>query len=137
MTSTSGSPHSPRSIPPKPVLLVDDSELTCESVKVTLHDAGFSVLTLNSPFGFIKAVRENKPGVILIDVGLGTMSGTKLVHLARDHAPASTAVLLYSGRTDLELERDARESGADGYISKRLSSGELVQIVKQWAFRAR
>jgi DNA-binding response OmpR family regulator len=132
MTTVSGSPQMTRT-----VLLVDDSELTCESVKVTLEDAGFTVYTLNSPFGFIKSVRENRPAVILIDVGLGTMSGTKLVRLARDHAPPRTAVLLYSGRTDAELDRDARECGADGYISKRLSSGELVQNVKRWAAPAR
>jgi DNA-binding response OmpR family regulator len=135
--NTSGRPQAPRSVPPRSVLLVDDSELTCESVKVTLEDAGFTVFTLNSPFGFIKSVRENRPNVILIDVGLGTMNGTKLVGLARDHAAPNTAVLLYSGRTDAELERDSRECGADGYISKRLSSAELVRSVKSWAIRAR
>ncbi|MBN1605987.1 MAG: response regulator [Polyangiaceae bacterium] len=132
MTATSGSPPSART-----VLLVDDSELTCESVKVTLQDAGFTVFTLNSPFGFIKAVREHRPRVILIDVGLGTMSGTKLVRLARDHSAPRTAIVLYSGRTDAELDRDSTECGADGYISKRLSSGELVQNVKRWAGMAR
>jgi DNA-binding response OmpR family regulator len=132
MTATSGSPHAVRT-----VLLVDDSELTCESVKVTLEDAGFKVITLTGPFGFIKSVRENRPSIILIDVGLGTMNGTKLVSLARDHAPPNTAVLLYSGRTDAELDRDSRECGADGYISKRLSSAELVLNVKSWAIRAR
>jgi DNA-binding response OmpR family regulator len=118
------------------VLLVDDSELTCESVKVTLEDAGFTVFTLNGPFGFIKSVRENRPSVILIDVGLGTMNGTKLVRLARDHATPRTAIVLYSGRTDAELERDSVECGADGYISKRLSSSELVHRVREWATRA-
>ncbi len=130
--ATSGSPPGGRT-----VLLVDDSELTCESVKVTLQDAGFTVFTLNSPFGFIKSVRENRPSLILIDVGLGTMSGTKLVRLAHDHAAPGTPVLLYSGRTDVELERDSLECGANGYISKRTSSAELVQNVKKWLIRAR
>ena len=121
---------------PITVLIIDDSELTCESVKATLEDAGFIVVTLNSPFGFIKAVRECRPGVILIDVGLGSMNGTKLVRLARDHTATTTKILLYSGRTPGELERDARESGANGFISKSISSTELVASVRTWAARA-
>lgn len=121
---------------PPVVLLVDDSELTCESVKVTLEDAGIIVHTLTGPFGFIKLLRDSKPSVILIDVGLGTMNGSKLVHLARDHAPQGTKILLYSGRTAAELGRDVSESGADGYISKSVSTSEFVMSVKAWAARA-
>jgi DNA-binding NarL/FixJ family response regulator len=117
------------------VVLVDDSELTCESVRVTLGDAGIEVRTLNGPFGFIKLLREAKPVVIMIDVGLGTMNGSKLVRLARDHAAPGTKILLYSGRTPAELTRDAEESGADGFISKTVSSTELVLSVKAWATR--
>jgi DNA-binding response OmpR family regulator len=117
------------------VLIVDDSELTCESVKATLEDAGFRVLTLNGPFGFIKCVHESRPGVILIDVGLGTMNGTKLVRLARDHTAPLAKILLYSGRTNAELERDVTESGADGFISKSISNEEFVASVKTWATR--
>lgn len=114
------------------VLLVDDSEATCEAVSTALQDAGFTVRTLNGPFGFIKAVRDNRPRLILIDVGLGTMNGTKLVHLARQHAPSVTKVLLYSGREDAELERDVRDSGADGFISKRAAGDALIRAVRQW-----
>lgn len=120
---------------PLSVLVVDDSVSTCESVKSTLEGAGFTVYTHNSPFGFIKVVRERQTGVILIDVGLGTMNGTKLVHLARDHSPAGTKILLYSGRTHAELERDVTESGADGFINKSVSGTELIASVRIWATR--
>ena len=115
------------------VLVVDDSELACESVKVTLEEAGMTVHTLNGPFGFIRSVREHRPRVILIDVGLGTMNGTKLVGLARSHAPSNTKILLYSGRDDHELARDVEESGADGYINKRTDGEALVTSVSRWA----
>lgn len=121
---------------PFTVLLVDDSELTCESVKGTLEGAGLQVVTLGSPFGFIKSVREVRPKVILIDVGLGTVNGTKLVSLARSHSAPGTKILLYSGRSPTELDRDVQESGADGYISKSISGNELVATVKMWAARA-
>ena len=122
---------------PITVLLVDDSELTCESVKVMLEDAGLKVFTHNSPFGFIKVVHESRPSVVLVDVGLGTMNGTKLVSLARDHTAAGTKILLYSSRTQAELQLDVTESGADGFISKGVSSRELVTSITRWVARTR
>lgn len=119
------------------ILLVDDSELTCESIKTTLEEAGFSVTTLNGPFGFIKTVRQAQPALVLIDVGLGTMNGTKLVPLGRQHAPTHTRFLLFSGRDKEELARDVSASGADGFISKRESPTMLLMEVRKWLARAR
>jgi DNA-binding response OmpR family regulator len=112
------------------VLLVDDSELACESVKHTLGTAGIQVVALNSPFGFIKAIREHKPRLILLDVGLGSVSGTKLVHLGRQHAPMGCPILLYSGRTT--LPEDTAASEADGYIEKSTTGQDLVATVSRW-----
>jgi DNA-binding NarL/FixJ family response regulator len=120
---------------PKPrrptILLVDDSELACEAVKHTL-EPDFQVVTLNGPFGFIKAIRESRPGLILVDVGLGSMNGTKLVSLARDHAPANCRILLYSSRDARQLEGDVQTSGADGFISKTTTGKDLIASVRQW-----
>jgi DNA-binding response OmpR family regulator len=119
------------------VLLVDDSELACEAVKHTLGGAGFEVTALNSPFGLIKAIRETQPVVILVDVGLGSVNGTRLVELARQNAPARCSVLLYSGREANLLEIDAIASGADGFITKSTTGTELIAVVRQWVGGAR
>ncbi len=119
------------------VLVVDDSEIACESVKHTLGGAGFEVSALNSPFGLIKAIREIQPAVILVDVGLGSVNGTRLVELARQHAPSRCSVLLYSSRESTLLETDARASGADGFITKNTTGTELVTVVRQWVAGAR
>jgi DNA-binding response OmpR family regulator len=119
------------------VLVVDDSELACESVKHTLGSAGFEVSALYSPFGLIKSIRETQPSVILVDVGLGTVNGTRLVELARQHAPARCSVLLYSSRDSTLLDADARSCGADGYITKTTTGTDLVTVVRQWVAGAR
>ncbi|HEU5076667.1 MAG TPA: response regulator [Polyangiaceae bacterium] len=114
------------------VLLVDDSEIACEAVKHALATAGVSVVTLNSPFGFIRATREARPSLILLDVGLGTVNGTKLVELGRQHAPPGCPILLYSSRAAAQLQEDARASGADGFISKSTTGPALVSAVRHW-----
>src|SRR5689334_19036346 len=104
---------------PKPlVLVVDDSETAREAVKDTLECSGFRVATLESAFGFIRTIREQAPALILVDVGLASMNGTKLVELGRQHAPRRTSIVLYSDRSAEELSADAAECGADGYICK-------------------
>lgn len=112
------------------VLIVDDSEIACVMVRETLEAAGFRVLSLESAFGFIKLVREEAPSLILLDVGLASMNGTKLVALGRQHAPRHTRIALYSGRSEAGLQRDVLESGADAFIHKSTTGQALVRAVR-------
>jgi two-component system, OmpR family, response regulator MtrA len=119
------------------VLLVDDSEVVCESVKHTLAEVALEVVALTGPFGFIKAVRETCPQLILIDVGLGILNGGKLVELGRRHAPPGCPILLYSGQAAALLERDVATSGADGYIAKSTTGAAFVAAVQRWIRQSR
>jgi DNA-binding NarL/FixJ family response regulator len=119
------------------VLVVDDSELACEAVSHTLATASIRAVTLSSPFGFIKAIRESRPAVILVDVGLGSVNGTKLIGLGREHAPRGCRLLLYSSREEKLLAADALRSGADGYILKSTTGRDLIAAVRKWISRPR
>ncbi len=116
----------------KTVLVVDDSELACEAVTHSLSGTGVKVVALNSPFGFIKAIRESRPCLILLDVGLGSVNGAKLVGLGRRYVPTGCAILLYSGREPKLLQQDVVQSGADGYIAKGTTGAALVAAVERW-----
>jgi two-component system C4-dicarboxylate transport response regulator DctD len=119
------------------VLVVDDSEIACESVKHTLERAAFDVVALTSPFGFIKSIRDSQPVLILVDVGLGILNGAKLVQLGRRTAPDGCPILLYSSRDAATLERDVISSGADGYITKSTTGQDFVSAVRRWVGRTR
>lgn len=114
------------------VLIVDDSEIAREAVKDTLESSGFRVVALESAFGFIRTIREQAPALILLDVGLASMNGTKLVQLGRQHAERRTSIVLYSGRSPEELSADAEESGADGFIPKKTTDRALVAAVQKF-----
>jgi DNA-binding response OmpR family regulator len=119
------------------VLVVDDSEIACESVKHTLGQVGIAVIALNSPFGFIKTLREHQPALVLIDVGLGILNGAKLVQLGRDNAPAGSPIVLYSSRDAATLQHDVATSHADGFITKSTTGREFARIVSDWIARTR
>lgn len=112
------------------VLVVDDSAIARQVVKDTLECTGsFRVVTLESAFGFIRTIREEDPALLLVDVGLASMNGKKLVALGRQHAPRRTCIVLYSGRSAHELSADAEECGADGFICKMTTGQALVSEV--------
>ena len=69
-----------------PVLLVDDSEIACESVKHTLGEAALDVVALTGPFGFIKAVRETQPILILIETKAGHGAGKPTAKVIEESA---------------------------------------------------
>jgi DNA-binding response OmpR family regulator len=119
------------------VLVVDDSELVCESAKHTLEPTGIAVVALNSPFGFIKTIREHQPSLILLDVGLGILNGAKLVQLGRKNAPPGCPILLYSSRDAAMLQADVASSQADGFITKSTTGKDFVTAVMSWISRAR
>ena len=129
MTST-GKLSSGKIASPPLVLVVDDSELSRLVVQETLERAGFRVMALESAFGFIKLVREQAPSLILLDVGLASMNGTKLVELGRQHAPRHTRIVLYSGREEGALAQDVRDCGANGFIHKSTTDQALVRAVR-------
>jgi DNA-binding response OmpR family regulator len=75
--------------------------------------------------------------LILVDVGLGILNGSKLVELGRRTAPDGCPILLYSSRDAATLERDVISSGADGYIPKSTTGQEFVSEVRKWVGRTR
>lgn len=123
--------------PAPTVLVVDDSEIACESAKHALGQTGITVIALNSPFGFIKTIREHQPALILIDVGLGILNGSKLVQLGRNNAPPTCPILLYSSRDAATLQQDVAGSNADGFITKSTTGREFARVVAEWIARGR
>jgi DNA-binding response OmpR family regulator len=118
-----------RRFAPRKILVVDDSEIACDFVRMVLEEAGYVILTLNSHFGFFKMLRDEKPDLVLIDVTMPVMSGPKLVELARTKRALQCPIILYSDRDEEELWELARSSGADGFIRKSTDPAHLTAAI--------
>lgn len=106
-------------------------------MKDTLGETGIDVIAIDSPFGFVKAIRDHRPDLVLIDVALGIFDGRKLVELGRKNVSADCVLLLYSTRDTFLLADDVAASKADGFISKRTTGQGLVRAVNEWLERGR
>ncbi len=109
------------------VLLIDDSEALLVLTQAVLEEAGFRVYTRPTGEEGLRALSEEPPDVALIDVSLGDVSGDEVVKRAKRRPELSQVqMLLFSGRSDAELDALAKAAGADGYVRKTARPEDLV-----------
>lgn len=101
------------------VLVIDDSEICCETAKLMLTEEGFDVITLSTPIGFSVNLLTLRPDIALVDVSMPAIRGNQLVEIAHRHGASEVCpVILFSDRKRSELEALAQSCGAAGVISK-------------------
>ena len=101
------------------VLIVDDSEICCETAKLMLEEEGLEVFTLSTPIGFSANLQNLRPDIALVDVAMPAMRGNQLVDIANRRGAASVCpVILFSDRKRSELDLLAKSCGATGVICK-------------------
>jgi DNA-binding NarL/FixJ family response regulator len=74
-----------------------------------------------------KAV-ELKPDLILLDIGLPTMSGIEVARRIRKLVPACRIVFL-SQESSAEVVEEALSTGASGYVVKARAASQLLAAV--------
>ena len=112
------------------VLLVDDDPLMTKITCRSLTRAGFEVEVSNHSFGVLNLVAELLPDVLVMDMNMPGLRGIELLELIRSDASLSkTCVVFYSGVELHELAGLASAGGADGFVHKSASPGELIEMI--------
>ena len=117
---------------PKKVLVVDDDPLVLRILKDKLSEAGYLVTTTSSAFGAVQMVEEQNPDVVIIDVVLPALPGTRIASIIRERMK-KVKVLLYSSKEEAELVELTKECGADGFIKKNQDYEGLLSKVRALA----
>lgn len=113
------------------ILVIDDSEIVLDVVKQTLEEAGYEVHTRNSPFLLLQVVRSIDPGLILLDVNMPALSGTKALEILAKYK-LQVPVVFHSDRSEKELKEIVASTGAAGFIRKTSDANLFVTEVKHW-----
>lgn len=120
----------------KKVLVIDDSALVLEAVRLVLTDAGFEVATLEDPTRVVEVARAEKPQIILVDVRMPEVGGPAVTRQLRAALEApELPILLHSDMPAEELMRTALLCGASGAIKKSPDFAELVAELNGWIAR--
>ena len=115
-------------IAPTPrVLIVDDDPLMGEHLKQLVSAAGFETATAISGAAALAAMRKKFASIVITDRHMPDMDGLTLCRTLRDEQFDSYVyVMLLTAQDSEEDVLAGLEAGADDYLSKRISSSQLV-----------
>lgn len=106
------------------VLVVEDDHAIRLMLQSTLDVEGFEVLTAVSVSEAAALLRHSAPDVVLLDLGLPDGDGIELVRQVRSRQ--ATPILVVSARHQESEKVKLLDAGADDYLTKPFSVGELL-----------
>ena len=111
------------------VLVVDDEPNITELVSLGLRYEGFDVSSAHDGRGALRAVRELKPELVILDVTMPDIDGLEVVRRMRAENIWMPVIFL-TARDAVEDKIAGLTVGADDYIAKPFSLDELVARVR-------
>ena len=110
------------------VLLVEDDREMRAMMQSSLAAEGFEVQTATSVSEASALVRNSLPAVVVLDLGLPDGDGLELVReVRRQH---SLPILVVSARHQEAEKIKLLDAGADDYLTKPFSVGELLARIR-------
>lgn len=112
-------------LPNASLLVVEDEADLREFLCTTLHAHGYEVRAAASCAEARLQFGQDQPDLVLLDLGLPDGDGRELLVEFRQHA-GSMPVLVLSARDQEEEKIAALDEGAEDYLTKPFSTGELL-----------
>lgn len=119
---------------PGNILLIDDDKLMRRSLAFNLQQAGYSAGTAGDAESGLEQVKQRKPDLVILDIGLPGMDGLDALKVLRDQM--GIPVILLTARRRGVDEIVGLELGADDYITKPFDFDVLLAHVKAVLRRA-
>ena len=109
------------------VLIADDQELIRDSLRIVLSgNPDFLANTAANGIEVVRAVRRDKPDVILMDIRMPEMDGVQCTQIIKENYPEIKIIILTTFDDD-EYIFSALKHGASGYLLKGISADKLIE----------
>ena len=106
------------------VLIVDDEEQIRRLLRYALEEAGYLVREAESGRIALGEIALQSPDIIILDLGLPDTPGTEVLRALRPICTAPVLILSVLGNEKGKIA--ALDAGADDYLTKPFSGGELL-----------
>jgi two-component system KDP operon response regulator KdpE len=105
-------------------LVIDDELQMRRLLRVCLEANGYRVLEAATGAEGIAQAAQHPPDVVILDLGLPDMEGVAVLKRLREWSRVPVVVLSVRDREEDKIA--ALDNGADDYVTKPFSSGELL-----------
>jgi len=110
------------------ILIVDDEPQMRRLLTMALETAGYRVVAAQSGGEGLALAAQQRPALVLLDLGLPDTSGQEILRRLREWSPVPVLILT---ALDSEAEKIALlDAGADDYVTKPFHTGELLARVR-------
>lgn len=116
------------------IVVVEDDPSIAELLELYLSRQGYQVATAAEGAGAVEVIRERRPSLVVLDLMLPDQSGFQVLKTVRGFSQVPVIIL-----TAKDADQDkilGLELGADDYMTKPFSPGELVARVRAVLRRA-
>jgi two-component system KDP operon response regulator KdpE len=110
------------------VLLVEDELPIRKFVGTALENAGFALDEVGSAQQALQHAAQSPPDVVILDLGLPDMDGQEVIRRLREWMTAP--IIILSARDQEQEKITALDNGADDYLTKPFSTGELLARIR-------
>ena len=110
------------------ILLIEDEPQMRRFLRITLQSQGYRfVEAATAREGLMQATTRN-PDVVLLDLGLPDLDGLEVTKRLREWS--QTPIIVISAREQEQDKVKALDAGADYYLTKPFSAGELLARIR-------
>jgi len=116
------------------LVIADDDQDILDMINFTLSDENFELFFAHDGSEALAMVEKEKPDLVMLDVRMPHMDGIEVCEAVKKKYPAMVVIILSS----LSMEKDLLTGfrcGADDYLTKPFSIGNLKSRVKSWLLR--
>jgi len=117
----------------KKILIVDDEKLMRSLLQRNVVLAGYDVIVGSNGTEALKALEETTPDLIVVDLVMPDMNGFELCRRIRNNERTKkTPIIVVSALQGESDVADAKNSGADVFLTKPIKPAEFIDHVKKF-----
>ena len=110
------------------ILVVDDEPQITRVLRTSLNAQGYEIRVANDGETALEIVKDFAPDLVITDLAMPNMNGIELCRQLRKISQVPILVLSVRGEERSKIE--ALDSGADDYVTKPFSTGELLARIR-------
>src|ERR1700693_5443609 len=110
------------------ILVVDDEPQIRRIMRTTLTGAGYEVDDAKTGEEALSKVREFRPELVLLDINMPGMGGLAACRAIR--GDANVAIIMLTVHNTEAAKVEALDAGADDFVTKALSTPELLARIR-------
>jgi two-component system KDP operon response regulator KdpE len=110
------------------ILVVDDDDSVRRFLNSALTLRGYRVCEAATGREALQKVPQERPNLVILDLGLPDLDGVEVTRRLR--AWTTTPIVILTVREQEEEKIRALDTGADDYLTKPFSSGELMARIR-------